>query len=350
MGQQLLQTRDIEIFRTLVRLEYLTTRQIQEAFFQAPRRARRRLHRLSELDFIAPHRKGLDPLNTYSAWRLTERGAGELARAIPSETIAVGFVQRVAETSLLHLHHHEALASIYLGLVTTAVDVAANDNDIAATRARISQMRGLAEQFEWQPDGAVTLRYLLGPREYQVVPDATVMSRAQAARVFLELDRSNKPLGRIARNLERYRLYCAEPYAKAFPDGRAPMVLYVVGHEIRQAGVRRLCERVLGKSVRWDVALLKDAVASLRTVLFGFGQLELPNPGQAEPKPERAPAASPELVMASRKACSWMMRHFKELHRQGLQQFFEASSIEEGVRRANVLYEQLERAGVIRGR
>jgi hypothetical protein len=345
MAQQLLQTRDIEIFRALARLEYLTTRELGNTFFLTPRRARRRLQRLSELNYIAPHRKGLDPLSTYSAWRLTERGVAELMGAVPSEPVPAGFVQRVAEGSLLHLYHREALAGLYLGLITFGVGAPADDNDVASIRARTAQLRGLAEQFDWQPDGAVVLRYALGSRQYHVVPDATVTSRVQPVRAFVELDRSNKPLQRIAKNLERYKLYCAGPYAQVWKDDRAAMVVYVVGHEARQAGVARLCERILGNHVRWDAVLLKDAVGALRTALLGLGQLDLAPAVDMRAPDDTNPTI--DLLTASRKACSWMMRHFKELHRQGLHEFLDRSSIEEGVRRANVLYAELERAGVV---
>ena len=47
-----LELRDQEILRALLRVRYLTTRQLGGAFFSCPRVARRRIHRLSEYDLI----------------------------------------------------------------------------------------------------------------------------------------------------------------------------------------------------------------------------------------------------------------------------------------------------------
>ncbi len=57
MAANKLELRDLEILRALLRVRYLTTRQIVGAFFSCPRVGRRRVHRLSEYDLIRPHAK-----------------------------------------------------------------------------------------------------------------------------------------------------------------------------------------------------------------------------------------------------------------------------------------------------
>ncbi len=61
-----LEMRDLEILRALLRVRYLTTRQINGAFFSCPRVGRRRIHRLSDYDLIRPHAKGLPPVLRYN--------------------------------------------------------------------------------------------------------------------------------------------------------------------------------------------------------------------------------------------------------------------------------------------
>jgi hypothetical protein len=85
-----LELRDVEILRALLRVRYLTTRQIKAAFFSCPRVGRRRVHRLSEYDLIRPHTKGLPEVLRYTAWRLTGRGLEVVAAAFPDGAVGGG--------------------------------------------------------------------------------------------------------------------------------------------------------------------------------------------------------------------------------------------------------------------
>ena len=268
MGNHYVQPRDLEILRTLLRLRYLTGRELRLAFFPSHESGRQRIRALSRLDLIHPHAKGLQPGTPYRAWRLTTRGIDLVAREFPNEPIPDGLYERLVTGSLYNLHHREALASLYLELVRGGIDLQKVERSPEATRAFAATLRARASEIQWAPDGDVVLRYRLLEAEHQVVPDATIVSPGRRARVFLELDRSTKTLGRIRETLERYRNFVGAPYAKKYPDGFAPVVVFMVPSRGRLDGVARLAKSVLGSNgVQWAASTFDDA-ALLDGLLF----------------------------------------------------------------------------------
>lgn len=235
-----LHVRDLEILRALARVRYLTTRQVATFFFACPRVARRRLQRLSERDLIAPHRKGIPSMTPYSAWRLTTRGLGIAARAFPEELLPDRLVERVTHGSLHNLEHRDALARLYLDLVAP---VRPDDRQTPADMRRWAKdVRARAAAIRWQSDGDVVLRARYLGNSFDVIPDATVTTARRKLRVFVELDRSTKALGRIRTTVERYESLIKIDYARIFSDGFAPVVLFVVPSTARKAHIAKLAQ------------------------------------------------------------------------------------------------------------
>src|SRR5262249_41093757 len=198
-----LELRDLEILRTLLRVRYLTTRSINSTFFSCPRVGRRRIHRLSEYDLIRPHTKGLPPELKYTAWRLTSRGLDAVAHEFPDEPIPDGLIDRVSTGSLHHALHREALADLSLALVVPD-RAQLPEHDLKAHRRWVADMRRRANAITWSPDGDVVMSVSILGHRTDVIPDAVVRATAGGRRVFVELDRSTKDLGRIRECLERY--------------------------------------------------------------------------------------------------------------------------------------------------
>jgi hypothetical protein len=236
-----LEVRDLEILRALLRVRYLTTRQLNRTFFSCPRVGRRRVHRLSDLNLIRPHTKGLPPQLHYTAWRVTSRAVDEIARAFPEEPIPDGLVERVTNGSLHHALHREALADLYLGLVVPS-RAALPEKDLRAHRRWAAELRGRAGSITWEPDGDVVLTSSWLGQRTDVVPDAVVRSMARKRRVFVELDRSTKDLGRIRDCLERYTRVLAD----CDLGGDAVSVLFVVRSAARRANIEALATQVPG--------------------------------------------------------------------------------------------------------
>lgn len=292
-----LEIRDLEILRALVRVRYLTSRQLITTFFSCPRVGRRRVHRLSELDLIRPHTKGVSELLRYSAWRITSRGLDEVAHALPDESIPDGLLDRVANGSLHHIQHREAIADLYLKLVVPDRSQLA-EADRAAQRRWAAEMRGRAAALTWQPDGDVVLKSdYLGER-VDVVPDAVVRSDKAKTRVFVELDRSTKDLGRILDCLKRY----ARVLRNVHLGEDTPLVLFVVRSAARQANIRALVGQILDPP-KTIVALDVEAVEWLRTEL-----LSLP----ADP-----PRQSP-VFLAAKRAYLFMRKLDDTLRQNGM--------------------------------
>lgn len=257
-----LHVRDLEILRTLARVRYLTTRQVATFFFACPRVARRRLQRLSERDLIAPHRKGIPSMTPYSAWRLTTRGLAITARAFPEEHLSDRLVERVTHGSLHNLEHRDALARLYLDLVAP---VRPDDRQTPGDMRRWAKdVRARAAAIRWQSDGDLVLRARYLGNSFDVIPDATVTSTRQKVRVFVEMDRSTKALGRIRTTVERYESLIRMDYARTFPDGFTPVVLFVVPSTARKAHIAKLAQ---SRHVR--ALLPEEASVWLSTEILG---------------------------------------------------------------------------------
>lgn len=293
-----LELRDLEILRTLLRVRYLTSRQLNASFFSCPRVGRRRIHRLSEYDLIRPHTKGLPEVLRYTAWRLTQRGLDAVAHAFPDEPIADGVLERVASGRLHHIFHREALADLYLRLIVP--EPAAREEDPGdAHRRWISDARRNATSISWEPDGDVVLSVdYLGER-IAVVPDAVVRSPSRRRRVFIELDRSSKNLGRIRECLDRYTTVLSRLELER--DART--VLFVVRSAARKRNIQDLTD---GLPL---VALEEgEAAAWLRQHLLG--------------DEATAPPQTEELTMHSvaHRAYSWMAKLEAVLQARGMHQ------------------------------
>ncbi len=296
-----LELRDLEILRALLRVRYLTTRQINAFFFSCPRIGRRRIQRLSELDLIRPHTKGMPEALHYSAWRLTSRGVDEVARAFPDEPVRDGLVDRVASGSLHHALHREALAELYLHLVVPQLASTA-ERDLGAHRRWGAELRRRASAISWQPDGDVVLTTSFLGQRVDVVPDAVVRAVGTSRRVFVELDRSTKDLGRIRDCLERY----VRVLGDADDSGASASVLFVVRSYGRRAGIQAMA-RDFG-ALHLVVHCEKDGVEWLRKELLSIA-------------PEPQPASRDDKLRAvTIHAYNWMHRLQKLMRTNGMRQ------------------------------
>jgi len=228
-----LELRDLEILRALLRVRSLTGRQLNATFFTCPRR--RRIHRLSEYDLIRPHAKIAPDLLAYQVWRLTRRGLDALVHEFPDEVIPDGVLERIANGRLRHIFHHEALAELYLRVIVPE-PTGLTEPDLGAHRRWVGELRARASSITWQPDGDVVLRASSLGGRVDVVPDAVVRSPDSKRRVFVELDRSTKNLGRILDGLERYRTVLRDTDL----DGDVATVQFVVRSAARKANIERL--------------------------------------------------------------------------------------------------------------
>src|SRR5579859_3734426 len=110
--------RDLEILRTLVRVQFATSPELVSAFFSSDKVGLRRLSKLEKLELITRHTKGAPKEEPgYFAWRLTKTGVSAVARAFPREPIGEAFDERVAERSLGDAYQREALTRLYLQLI-----------------------------------------------------------------------------------------------------------------------------------------------------------------------------------------------------------------------------------------
>jgi hypothetical protein len=293
-GPTKLELRDVEMLRALLRVRYLTSRQLNAAFFSCPRVGRRRIHRLSEYDLIREHAKGLPEALGYRVWRLTARGLDAVAHAFPDEPIPDCVLDRVATGRLHHVFHREALAELYLRLtVPELTDM--SERDLAAHRRWVTALRRRASSISWQPDGDVVLAVdSLGQRT-EVVPDAVVRSPVLKRRVFIELDRSTKNLGRIRDCLHRYVTVLGQVELA----GDARTVLFVVRSAARRRNIERLTELL-------PLVVLEEADASywLREHLLA---------------PDTRPRTNADsMPTAARRAYSWITKLEAVLQARGM--------------------------------
>jgi hypothetical protein len=224
--------RDLEILRTVARLRYVTSRELRSTFFSCDDFGRKRLKILSGQDLLRPHTRGIPKEHTYSVWRSTLRGVRLLRRAFPDEPLDEQMVARAAANSLHAIQHREDLSRVYLDLLGRGA------------RKDAALMRQRANQITWRADGEVVLRtQSLSRKAIRVIPDAVVTSRVKPRRLFLELDRSTKTLGRIEEDLRAYDAYLGLSYSQAFQDGKSATVVYVVRSTQRQESIRKVAGR-----------------------------------------------------------------------------------------------------------
>ena len=263
-----MEMRDLEVLRTLARLHFVGSAQLNGTFFPSENVGYRRLRSLASRDFIKRHSKGAPPRSSYCAWRLTPNGMG-VVRDEFGEDVPEGLDERLATQSLVDLDHREAISSIYLALIGGGDTDPADEQSWQALQTRMATIRRRAGRIRWQADGALVLRFRELGQEHRLVPDATVESVDQPTRLFLELDRSSKPLGRIEENLRRYAAFVKGRYRAQYPDGHSPWVAYFVRSPHRGHNIAKLAQSILGSGCRWKVTTHGEAAGWLAEVLLG---------------------------------------------------------------------------------
>ncbi len=305
-----LEGRDSEILRTLGRLRYMTTREIASAFFTTDDLARRRLRKLSGWDLIRSHDKGVAKSMRYQAWRLTTRGIDQVSKLFPGELFPDGMGERIADTRLFNTEHREAISRAYLGFLLGAEPRCDNKN--GSVSAYFARIRSRANQIDWQADGDVTLRVSTLAGEKQVVPDATITARQRNVRLFLEMDRSSRALTRIGHAMERYKRFLFDAYAKTFPDGKSPVVLFVAPSQARRDGIARFAERILTPA-KWVALVETDAGPWLSHTLLGEK-----SGAEVAPLSPVAPSVAPNALDAiGREVYTWFRGYQKQLLAEG---------------------------------
>jgi hypothetical protein len=268
MGRFELEQRDYEILRTLARVHFLTSAEINEAFFSSEFAGYRRLRKLAQLNLVRRHTNGAPPRSNYCAWRLTSAGIAAVLREFPEEIIREGLDDRLARQSLRDLEHREAASRQYLDLIRGPVEQRAIGPSCAEVRAWTAQVRKRADRFRWLADGEVRLTFPKWHDRQDVVPDATAST--DGFRFFIEVDRSTKSLPRIEDNLNGYRSYLRDN-----PSNKETWVIYVVHSEARAKNITKLARNALGDAVRWRVLLIGDqARAWLAVPLLGEEPVE----------------------------------------------------------------------------
>jgi hypothetical protein len=150
-----------------------------------------------------------------------------------------------------------------------------------------------------------------------VVPDAVLRSPDKKRRVFVELDRSNKDLGRIRHCLVRYDAV----FQHADLGGDAPSLLFVVRSAARKENIRNLAHR-LPLVVLQDV----EAVEWLREEILGT--------------PRRRSTERTPVHGAAFHAYDWMTRLHSVLEANGMRDALyqaEPALMEEGYERLSAL-------------
>jgi hypothetical protein len=237
----LLEPRDLEILRTLVRLRYLTTRQLTKAFFSHERLGRRRLQRLSRDGFLCFHTKGIPEYRHNGAWRITQKGLEEVADAFPEEHILENLVDRVRYGSLRDLHERILLAAIYFELTVWHARRVWNASHVMEVRLWARALAKRAAEFSWRPKADVILKYASLGKRGQVVPDATIASHAACRRFFVMLDPRRRPAKWVTEpydGLARLRGFDG-PADLGFGDGYAPTFVIIAGRHRRMRTLKR---------------------------------------------------------------------------------------------------------------
>ncbi len=270
-----LEIRDLEILRTLARVHFASSAELNAAFFSSESAGHRRLKKLADLDLVKRHIKGIPPRLAYFAWRLTARGVGSVLDEFTEEAIPEGLDDRLANQSLVDIEHREAITRVYLALVCGDQSERLKEPSWQAVQQWIAAVRQRTGQLHWHPDGTVVLRYRDLGQDHRVVPDVTITSSAKRLRLYVELDRSNKPLSRIKENLERYDGYIRQAHGTLHADGNEPWVVYLVRSKARREHVAKLAKAVL--RCRWAVLTSgQEATQWLAARLLGEQRAEPP--------------------------------------------------------------------------
>jgi hypothetical protein len=295
-----LEQRDLEILRTLARMHFVTSAQLNATFFPSDSVGFRRLNSLAGRDLIRRHTKGAPPRSNYCAWRLTAGGVGAVRNEFKSEPVPEALDERLADLTLVDLEHREALTRIYLELIAGVRGLREESVDWHGVQFWLASVRDRADQFTWKADGTVVLRFRDLGNDQRVVPDATIESRRRSLRVFLELDRSTKPLGKIEANLERYGRFMRGPYRAVYGDGLTPWVVYLARSEARHTNVARLARSYLDGACRWKVTTHEEGASWLAELLLGEArEARQPDRAPGEAAPGRGDTSTRSVLHAA---------------------------------------------------
>jgi hypothetical protein len=201
----MLEPRDLEILRTLWRLRYVTSRQLNQTFFSNERVGRRRFQRLAAKNLIRVHRNGLPPRTQWGAWRIMGQGVEIVANHYPDEVVPDDLQTRVAEGSLLNLEDRERASQIYLDYIAPHTPPTQAVTSVAQARLWAREIRRRAQAISWSPVHDVVLRYEQLGKRTQIVPDATITVRARGLRVYLMLDHAGRDSVWVVRHIKAYQ-------------------------------------------------------------------------------------------------------------------------------------------------
>lgn len=223
--------RDYEILRTLVRVQFATTRSLQVAFFMTLGGARKRLAMLRAAGLLGNHSNGLPQMtlsNSSSYWRITEMGLRTCTSHFSTERVPDNLIVRTQRASLLFHAHRDEMTNLYLRL-------------IASQDLNAEEMRSRADIVDWRGEFEVELPYrsVEGARfkTRKIVPDATLTT--PHARYFVEVDCSTESRKRCRRTLLAYASAFEESsYGASFPDQLPPSVIYVTRSAERADSLR----------------------------------------------------------------------------------------------------------------
>jgi hypothetical protein len=279
--------RDLELFRTLLRLRYLSTALIAKYFFPNDRIARRRLDHLRLGGFLRRHEKGLYGWDGMRYWRVTSRAIDCLAEAYQAEPVANRIMDRLRDGSLSNQWEREELAQVYLTVVTRPPEPAADTRKAAACFRWSAQIRGRADQIHWQPAYDVILRYQYAGEVHRIVPHATLTAPVHKLRIFIDLAEGSG-FGKPTNRFGHYAKFLQHVYPQVFPDGYEPLVVVISRNETRVKRIAHEAKRILPTHVRWRVALPSEAAQWLQPVA-----LPPPRRDPMAPEPSEAPLPQP---------------------------------------------------------
>jgi hypothetical protein len=287
------ESRDLEILRTLVRVHFLTSAEINVAFFSSDWACYRRLRKLAALNLIRRHTNGAAPRSNYCAWRVTGRGIETVADAYPGEHIPQRLDERLARQSLANDAYREAVSRVYLDLILgqkTERPATPTSKDV---RQWIAEVRGRANEVSWDVDDTLLMTYRSGEKP-QLAPDAIATN--DRVRVFIELDRSHKSLKRAKVNIESYGDFLRRFYMESYPDMKEPWVVYVCQTSARKASFNGLARKSLTGPPRCAVLLKGEETRRwLASSLFGE-ESELPKRPEGQ---EALTRAAKEVLSAT---------------------------------------------------
>ena len=223
--------------------------------FRSRRTAQRRFAALRDVGLITRHQVGLT-LNAVANgpvhYRLTSAGVRAVVAEFPEESHLEHRQASAVRLSLRNHEHHDGIVDLYTRLVA--------GGDPEESIARTVPLR------YWH-DGDVQIEVASPGLTGCFVPDA-VFQRNQK-RIFVELDRSTKDLGRIARTLRRYAAYAAgaaveDPFKEKLP----PRLLFVTRSWQRANHIARKAEYLDLGTLEQCSLPLSNAVSWLRNQLF----------------------------------------------------------------------------------